>query len=350
MIRRRSAFWAIFAFALALVFAVGTSILLAGGVLVIVSACAALRALLRGESKTVPLADRRAAGAVLGAAIPLATLVWWAAGPIYGDTYFHIARARKLAEFDTLNTLATVNEFKDGGLHPGYAFPLLHGVEALIARIAGVDVVDVVVYLPAILLPLALLLVYGAGSAVFRSWAGGVALVAAQAAQVGFSRRDMFFEGTGLFETLSQPQAASRLLLAPAMIALAFAFIVEGGWILLASLGAAAFALSAVHPTYVPYVALVFAGFLLARVVLVRGWEPLLTRTSLALGALVVPFGLYSSSSFPWCAAHARSLHRPVIAPRSWIGTRTTSRPWETGSATRRVQLRVRDRSSSPAC
>lgn len=290
---------AVFAFALALVFAVGTSILLAGGVLVFVAAAAVAPAVLRGESRPVATADRRALGAVLGAAIPLAGLVWWGAGPIYGDTYFHIARARKLAEFDTVSTLAAVNEFKDGGLHPGYAFPLLHGVEALIARIAGVDVVDVVVYLPAILVPLALLLVYGAGSAVFRSWAGGVALVAAQAAQVGFSRRDMFFEGTGLFETLSQPQAASRLLLAPAMIALAFAFIVEGGWILLASLAAAAFALSAVHPTYAPYVALILAGFLLARVILVRGWEPLLTRATLVLGAMLVPFGLVLILLFP---------------------------------------------------
>jgi TRAP-type C4-dicarboxylate transport system permease small subunit len=175
----------------------------------------------------------------------------------------------------------------------------LHGVDALIARFAGVDVVDAIVYLPAILVPLAFVLAYGAGSAVFRSRAGGLALVAAQAAQVGFSRRDAFFEGTGLFETLSQPQAASRLLLAPAMIALAFAFIVEGGWILLASLGAAAFALSAVHPTYAPYVALVFGGFLLARMLLIRGWERLLTRGALVLGAILVPFGLVLILLFP---------------------------------------------------
>jgi hypothetical protein len=282
----------IFAFALALVFALGTSILLAGGVLVLVAAAAVVPAVLRGESRSAHT-ERRPLGAVFAAAIPLAAAVWWATGPLYGDTYFHLARVRKLAELDTLGSLSTVNEFKDGGLHPGYVFPLLHGAEAVIARIAGVDPADVVLYLPAILVPLALLLAYAAGSAVFRSPAGSLALVAAQAAQVGLSRRDAFFEGTGLYETLSQPQAASRLLLAPAMIALAFTFVVEGGWIPLASLGTAAFALSAVHPTYAPYVALLFAGFLAARVILVRGWEPLLTRAALALGTMLVPFGLY---------------------------------------------------------
>jgi hypothetical protein len=290
---------AVFAFGLALVFVVGTSILLAGGFLLVVSACAAVLALLKGESRARPHADHRPLGAVLGAGILLGGLVWWGAGPIYGDTYFHLARLRKLAEFDSLTTLTTVDEFKDGGLHPGYAFPLLHGVEALIGHLAGVDVVDVLLYVPAVLVPLAFVLAYAAGSAVFRSPAGGLALVAAQAAQVGLSRRDTFFEGTGLYETLSQPQAASRLLLAPAIIALAFTFMREGGWILLASLGAGAFALSAIHPTYAPYVALVFAGFLLARVVLVRGWEPLLTRAALALGTIVVPFGLFLILLFP---------------------------------------------------
>ena len=136
------------------------------------------------------------------------------------------------------------------------------GVDALIARLAGVDVTAVLLYLPAILVPLAFLLAYVAGKTVFGSWSGGVALVVIQAALVGFSRRDHFFEGTGLFETLSQPQAASRLLLAPALLALAVAFAVNGGRVLLVSVAAAGFALAVVHPTYAPYVALVFGGFL----------------------------------------------------------------------------------------
>lgn len=287
------------AFALALVFAVGGSIVLAGAVLLVVIAAAAVPAARRGVSSPVPRADRRALAVVLGLSIPLAGLVWWATGPLRGDAYFHLARVRKLADFDTLSTLATVDEFKDGGLHPGYAFPLLHGADALVARLAGADPADVVLYLPAILVPLALVLAYGAGSAVFRSWTGGLAFAVVYAAHMGLIRRDELLGGTGLFELLAQPQAASLLLLAPAILALAFTFAVEGGRTVLVSLLAAAFALSAVHPTYTPYVALLLVGFLVARVTLVRGWEPLLTRTAVALAAILVPFGLYSAALIP---------------------------------------------------
>ena len=36
-----------------------------------------------------------------------------------GDDFFHLARVRKLESFD-LTSLSVVNEFRDGGLHPGY--------------------------------------------------------------------------------------------------------------------------------------------------------------------------------------------------------------------------------------
>jgi hypothetical protein len=286
-------------FAVALVFAVGGSIVLAGAVLLVVIAAAAVPAALRGESRPVPRADRRALAVLLGLSLPLAGLVWWAAGPLRGDVYFHLARVRKLADFDTLSSLATVNEFKDGGLHPGYAFPLLHGADALVARLAGADPADVILYLPAILVPLALVLAYGAGSAVFRSWAGGVSFAVVYAVHMGLVQRNEFFGGTGNLELLTQPKAASLLLLTPMILALAFTFAVEGGRIVLVSLVAAAFALSAVHPTYTPYVALSLAGFLAARVTLVRGWEPLLTRTAVALAAILVPFGLFSAALIP---------------------------------------------------
>ena len=53
-------------------------------------------------------------------------------GEIGGDGLFHLARVRKLEAFDSLS-LDAVNEFADGGLHPGYAFPLWHGFLALVA-------------------------------------------------------------------------------------------------------------------------------------------------------------------------------------------------------------------------
>ena len=73
-----------------------------------------------------------AAGALLGIAL------WHVAGEIGGDGLFHLARVRKLEAFDSLS-LGAVTEFADGGLHPGYAFPLWHGFLALVAKVSFLD-------------------------------------------------------------------------------------------------------------------------------------------------------------------------------------------------------------------
>ena len=59
-------------------------------------------------------------------------------GVVAGDGLFHLARVRKLVELGDLH-LRTVDEFADGGLHPGYAFPLWHGFLALVAKVSGLD-------------------------------------------------------------------------------------------------------------------------------------------------------------------------------------------------------------------
>ena len=69
--------------------------------------------------------------------------------------------------FDGLS-LRAVDEFADGGLHPGYAFPLWHGFLALIAQLAGVDPALVVRHEASVLAPLAVLVAYEAGHALFR--------------------------------------------------------------------------------------------------------------------------------------------------------------------------------------
>ena len=290
---------AIDAFGLALVFAAGGSILLMGVVIGSVSVVVAMPAALRNGVRPVEREERRALTAVFATGALFSVVVWWAAGPINGDGFFHLGRARKLAELDVLSGLSSVDEFRDGGLHPGYAFPLWQAVDALVARLAGVDVTDVVLYLPAILVPLALLLAYAAGSAVFRSPYGGVALAAVQAANLGLARREENLAGTGFFETITQPQAASHLLLVPAVLALAFAFLRDGGGVVLLCLGAASMGLTLVHPSYTPFVAMLLLGFLLARLVLVRGWEPLLMRTTIALGAITAPLVLFLALFYP---------------------------------------------------
>jgi hypothetical protein len=287
------------AFGLALVFALGGSILLMGIVIAAVSVIVAVPAALRNGAHPVERVEKRALTAVFASGVLFSVVVWWAAGPINGDGFFHLARARKLAELDVLNGLSSVDEFKDGGLHPGYAFPLWHAVDALIARLAGVDVTQVLLYLPAILVPLALLLAYAAGRAVFRSPFAGVALAAVQLANLGLARREENLAGTGFFETMSQPQAASHLLLITTLTALAFTFIVDGGGVALLCLVATSMSLTLVHATYTPFVALLLLGFLLARLVLVRAWDPLLMRTTISLGAVTAPLVLFLVLFYP---------------------------------------------------
>ncbi len=106
----------------------------------------------------------------------LGLLLWHVAGEIGGDGLFHLARVRKLDAFDSLS-LDAVNEFADGGLHPGYAFPLWHGFLALVARVGFLDPADVVLHEATVLAPVALLVAYEAGWALFRRVGPAVAVV-----------------------------------------------------------------------------------------------------------------------------------------------------------------------------
>ncbi len=215
-----------------------------------------------------------AGGLVLG------VLLWRVAGTVEGDGLFHLARARKLLELDGLS-LDSVSEFADGSLHPGYAFPLWHGLLALVARISGADPEQVVLHLPSLLAPLAVVVAYEAGWALFRrSWAAGAA-AAAQAAFVCFAPGH-----GGAYPLLSLPATASTQLLVPAALALALSAIRAPSRALLASTAAAGFVLAVVHPTYAIFLWIPFAGFLAVRALWTR--EDVRSGT-LALAALAVP-------------------------------------------------------------
>jgi len=284
---------AVAAVGLAVVFLLGTSIVVAG--VVIGAVCAATAPIAIGRARSSPALEheRQPLFLVLALSFAYACVLWWAAGPLKTDGLFHAARARKLAEFGSLPSLSTVAEFKDGGVHPGYVFPLWHAVEALISRLAGVDVVTAQLLLPAVLLPLAFVLLYATGSVVFCSPWGGAALVVAALAQFGFAARETNPAGTGLFENLSWPRGSAFLLIGVALVALVFGFVVEGGWLYLVPLVAASFALNAIHLTNTLFLALVLVGFLLARLLAVRGWDDMATRTVVAMGGALAPFALF---------------------------------------------------------
>jgi hypothetical protein len=276
--------------ALALTFAVGGSLRLTLVLLGAVAAAALVPALLRAPVSIVR-EDGLAALAVLLAGAVFAGAVWWAANTIhFGDALFHLGRTQKLAAFDELGSIDSVNEFRDGGAHPGYAVPLWHAAVALVARLAGVEPETALLHLPAVLTPLALVLAYAAGAALFRSWGGGIATAAAQAALLGFSRF-----GTGSFESLALPATASRLLLVPALLALVFSLAAGGRRsTLLPSIAAASLALAVAHPTYAIFIAVPLGGFLLARLALAFRERAEIGRIAAALAALLAPAGLYA--------------------------------------------------------
>ena len=267
--------------ALAVTFALGATLTLTIALLAVAAAAAATTRFARGWAPGALVPGRWWA---FGWGTLVGILLWWVAPAVQGDGLFHLARTRKLLELDGLS-LDRVSEFADGSLHPGYAFPLWHGFLALVARLSGEDPEQVVLHLPSILAPLAVVVAYEAGWALFRrSWAAGAA-AGAQVAIICFAPGQ-----GGAYVFLALPATSSRQLLVPAALALALEAVRSPSRGLLASTAAAGLALAVVHPTYALFLWIPFAGFLVVRAL----WAQSDVRAgSAALGALVVPAALF---------------------------------------------------------
>jgi hypothetical protein len=286
--------------ALFVVFALESSLWLALGLLVVAAGGAlpfALREELNRREWDLPSIG------VLVAGIAYAIPVWYYAPALRGDALFHLARVRKLAEFDDLS-LDAVAELADGGPHPGYAFPLWHGFLALVSQLAGVDPADVVLHEAAILVPLAFLLAFEAGRVLFDSPWGGLAALAGQVAVTGLAPGD-----AGAYDALELPATAARHLIVPATLALVFLFVRRPAAALVAPLAAASLALALVHPTYALYLLIPLAGFALARVVF--------TRTDLVpLPAMLACVAIPTGATLYWLAPLVEDTagHTPSMA------------------------------------
>ena len=210
------------------------------------------------------------------AGVVLGLLLWRVAGEIGGDGLFHLARARKLVELGNLH-LSTVNEFADGGLHPGYAFPLWQAFLAMIAKVAFVDPADVVLHESAVLAPLAVLVAYEAGYALFRrvapaaATAGAAVAIGAMARVTGLLHRARAARDVVAADPRSRrARARDRSDASPSRA-------------LLASAGVASLVLAVVHPTYAIFLWIPFGGFLAVRWAWrredVTGWRALARGT-----------------------------------------------------------------------
>jgi hypothetical protein len=304
--------------ALALTFVVGTGLTLTLLVLLAVGLVARSFRRRRFPKRPPGWIPVALAGTLLG------LLLWHVAGEIGGDGLFHLARVRKLDSLGGLS-LHRLDEFPDGGLHPGYAFPLWHGFLAIVAKVAGVDPARVVLHEASILAPLAVLAWFEAGWALFRSrsaaWATAAASVALGAMASGHG---------GSFTSLALPATVSQRLLAPAAIALAIETIRVPARGRIATTAAAGLALVVVHPTYALFVLIPFAGFLAVRLTWVRKdlHSGLATGAALALPAgafalWLLPILRDTASIEPRAGERARALHQyatqvVVAAPDSF--------------------------------
>ncbi|HEY5295652.1 MAG TPA: hypothetical protein VIJ70_09300, partial [Gaiellaceae bacterium] len=198
-------------------------------------------------------------GPVLLFGVALGWALWHVQSVVVGDGLFHEARVRKLVDLTSLH-LRSVDEFKDGGLHPGYAFPLWHGFLALVSWFSGVDPGAVVRHEPSLLAPLACVVAFEAGVALFGTRGGGVSVLLAQLAVFCFGPGH-----GGSYATLALPGTAARQLLVPAAIALFFT-----------SRPAATFAifgaLTLTHPTYTLFLLIPLAGYAIVRYADWREW------------------------------------------------------------------------------
>ena len=218
-------------------------------------------------------------GAVFLGGILLGLLLWQVAGVVTGDGLFHLARVIKLVDLGNLH-LRTVDEFKDGGLHPGYAFPLWHGFLALVAKLSGASPRVVVNHEASVLAPLACAVAWEAGVAVFRSAGAGFSVLFGSLALYCFAAGH-----GGAFVSLALPATSSRQLLVPAAYALFFTYAESGRRADLAAVVAVFGSLALVHPTYALFALLPLGAYSVVR------W-PEWRRSAQALAAALVPTGL----------------------------------------------------------
>jgi hypothetical protein len=275
---------------LALTLAVGSSIDVTLAFVLGVGALAFLWSLTGRQAQDVrlPGTARFMRGVLVLAGLGLGIGVWFVQGAFTGDAFFHLGRIRKLDALGSLS-LHNVGEFAHGGLHPGYAFPLWHAWLALVVRLAGVDPSSVAAHESSLLVPLALVLAYEMGWAIFRSVGLALAVVLGQVAIKAFAAGH-----GGVYPFLWEPSTVATQLLVPAAVAFFFHFVRKPTRPVAVMLAATSVSLALVHPTYALFLAIPLGAFVLARALLTRG-------TDLRNGILAFAvFGLPMALAFLW--------------------------------------------------
>jgi hypothetical protein len=227
-------------------------------------------------------------GLLAVAGLGLGIGVWFVQGAFTGDAFFHLGRVRKLDSLGSLS-LHDVGEFAHGGLHPGYAFPLWHAWLALVAKLAGVDPSSVAAHESSLLVPLALLLAFEMGWAIFRSTGLALAVVGGQVAIKAFAPGH-----GGVYPFLWEPSTVATQLLVPAAVAFFFHFVRRPTRPVAVMLAATSVSIALVHPTYALFLAIPLGAFVVARALLTRGSD---LKNGIVAFAV---FGLPMTLAFLW--------------------------------------------------
>jgi hypothetical protein len=275
---------------LALAFALGTSLTVTLAFVLSAGALAFVWSLsgVEPEGVRLPGTARFMRGLLVVAGIGLGVGVWFVQGAFTGDAFFHLGRIQKLGALGSLS-LHDLGAFPHVGLHPGDALPLGQAWPALVARLAGVDPTRVAAHESSVLVPLALVLAFEMGWAIFRSTGLAVAVVLGQLAY------SVFAPGHGgVYRFLWEPPTVAAQLLVPATVALFFHFVRSPAWPVGVVLAAASGSIALVHPAYALFLAIPLGAFVVARTLLTRGAD---LRNGLLAFAV---FGVPTALAFFW--------------------------------------------------
>jgi hypothetical protein len=222
-----------------------------------------------------------------------------------GDAVEHIARMRKITELDPpARHLDELGLYPPGtGLHPGYAFPLWHATGATIVWLSGLEETVMFRYWPSVLMPFIAAAIFDAGRQMFRSAAAGIGVC------LGYLGVFAFPIGIGYFAQVSYPGYICIFLFWPLVVARTFTYLREGGREPILTVAAASFVVSAVHPSYAPYMIMLIAAFLVARTLVTRDRAEV-RRLGTMLGAVSVPFLLFLVWLYPIADANASTVDR----------------------------------------
>jgi hypothetical protein len=238
--------------------------------------------------------------------VGFAALMWMGSWNNVGDAVEHIARMRKITELDPpahhLEQLGLLPP--DSGLHPGYAFPLWHATGAAVVWLSGLEETVMFRFWPTALIPFVAAAVYSAGRSMFGCRAAGFATC------IGYLGAFAFPIGVGYFSQISYPGYICIFLFWPLIIERTFTYLREGGREPILTAAAASFAVSAIHPSYAPFMILLIGAFLVARFIMARDRRDDLRRLGVMLGAVTVPFLLFLIWLFPAADSSASTISR----------------------------------------